>query len=149
MSALGGNSTKEELKQEIDYNLMERDDLKDFLGRFKKNGGSVKDLDSEFIAMKFGGMEASYDDIAFYIAKLYNDGFFTQEEAKYVAGRMEEPDFYEDSDDLKVAIAEKEEWLKSNSSDETLSQIAAKCADKYEYYIHERAAYNLNYFIEN
>lgn len=138
----------EELRQEIDYNLAARDDLKDLLSRFKSNGGSVKGVDAGLIVLKFNLMEASYDDIAFYIVKLFDEGFFTNEEAAYIAECMNEAAFYDDSDELKAAIAEKEQQLRVSSADGLQPRHDDESTDKYEYYILERAAYNLDYFVE-
>ena len=138
----------EELRQEIDYNLAARDDLKDLLSRFKSNGGSVKDVDAGLIVLKFNLMEASYDDIAFYIVKLFDEGFFTNEEAAYIAECMNDAAFYDDSDELKAAIAEKEQQLRVSSADGLPPRHDDERTDKYEYYILERAAYNLDHFVE-
>lgn len=138
----------EELRQEIDYNLAARDDLKDLLSRFKSNGGSVKGVDAGLIVLKFNLMEASYDDIAFYIVKLFDEGFFTNEESAYIAECMNEAAFYDDSDELKAAIAEKEQQLRVSSADGLPPRHDDESTDKYEYYILERAAYNLDHFVE-
>ena len=128
----------EELRQEIDYNLAARDDLKDLLSRFKSNGGSVKDVDAGLIVLKFNLMEASYDDIAFYIVKLFDEGFFTNEEAAYIAECMNDAAFYDDSDELKAAIAEKEQQLRVSSADGLPLRHDDESTDKYEYYITRR-----------
>ncbi len=139
----------EELRQEIDYNLSVRDELKAFLSRFKKDGRSIKDVDSELIAIKFEDLEASYKDIAFYILKLNNDGFITHDETKYLAKIIRDTEgFYDDSDELKAAIAKKKKWLSLGSFEEMMSQVDWDSIDEYEYYILEFAALEFDMFIK-
>lgn len=142
---------KQDLKDEIDFNLDCRADFKKLLDMLKEGGKLITEVDPDLIELKVSTMDATYDDFGFFLVKLLNDKYFTKDEKDHiynVVKEMDMSDFYDDSEDLINEIKKVEEEIDKDNLVESIDVLKQKCKDKYELYVLQRAAFAFDYIVD-
>lgn len=142
---------KQDLINEIDFNLFCRADFKKLLDILKEDNKLITDVDPDLIELKVGTMEASYDDFSFFLVKLLNDTYLSKEEANHITNvikEMDMSDFYADSEELIHEIKKTEEKIGKGNFAENINVLKQKCKNKYDQYVLQRAAFAFDYIID-
>lgn len=142
---------KQDLKDEIDFNLDCRADFKKLLDMLKEGGKLITEVDPDLIELKVSTMDATYDDFGFFLVKLLNDKYFTKDEKDHiynVVKEMDMSDFYDDSEDLINEIKKVEEEIDKDNLVESIDVLKQKCKDKYELYVLQRAVFAFDYIVD-